>query len=73
MPGAVVTVDPNSNATAAPITTRQPTLYDPFTLFNTNTSYGLNSIVSSEATSLEDESREGFEYVGELCSFLIPQ
>lgn len=56
-------VDENSNVTTVPTTTPEPTLFDPFTLFNTNSSYGINSIVSSQAVQLVDERREGYEYV----------
>ena len=41
---------------------------DPFTLFNTNSSYGLNAIVSSAATKLVQETRSGYDYVGMLTA-----
>ncbi|XP_067937048.1 transferrin 2-like [Watersipora subatra] len=55
---------PNSGSagnatTAAPL----PGNTDRFTLFNTNYTYGLNSIVSSAANNLKKEYRDGYSYI----------
>lgn len=57
--------DPNATTTTpSPAVTRAPGADDPFTLFNTNSTYGLNSLVSSAAQSLVNEDRDGYQYVG---------
>lgn len=59
--------DPNiTTTTLAPVVTRAPGADDPITLFNTNSTYGLNALVSSAARSLVNEDRDGYQYVGKL-------
>lgn len=68
--GSAGSSDPNVTSTTPRTTLRPVGSWDPFTLFNTNSSFGLNSIVSSAATQLKKESRDGFQYISE-CSLIV--
>ena len=59
--GAVI---PGGSSPANATATARPQQDNPFTLFNTNSSYGLNSLVSSAAVELVRESRDGYSYIG---------
>lgn len=56
--------DTNVTTTPTPTVTRAPGSDDPFTLFNTNTSYGFNSLISSAAKKLQREERDASQYIG---------
>lgn len=61
----IVVEDDNTTVVTAAPTTQAPSSKKRFTLFNSD-AYGLNALVSSAASRLVQETRDGYAYNSEL-------